>query len=332
MAQEETRKKKTGMARCLELASQHKGLVFISGILAAAAAVCSFLPYLSIYFIMRELIGVFPDMANANMSVVLRYGWMALGGIAGNVILYFCALMCSHLAAFGTLYELKLAFANHITEIPLGYHLTIGSGRMRKIMDENIESIEKFIAHQFPDFVASLVAPLALVILLLAIDWRYLTGVANFIAVAIVGLFLRFTPGIVMGYFVVTTTTVSEFVAAMERLHLPQQITIPMSVMFRFFPTVAEEWSAIGDAMRMRGVRFGGGKAGSILEYRMVPMMICSVKIGEELSAAALTRGLGGPVKRTNICKIWFRAQDIVLLLICLGAFAAQVYVWAARG
>ena len=125
----------------------------------------------------------------------------------------------------------------------------------------------------------------------------YLTGVANFIAVAIVGLFLRFTPG-----------------------------------MFRFFPTVAEEWSAIGDAMRMRGVRFGGGKAGSILEYRMVPMMICSVKIGEELSAAALTRGLGGPVKRTNICKIWFRAQDIVLLLICLGAFAAQVYVWAARG
>ena len=69
--------------------------------------------------------------------------------------------MCSHLAAFGTLYELKLAFANHITEIPLGYHLTIGSGRMRKIMDENIESIEKFIAHQFPDFVASLVAPLA---------------------------------------------------------------------------------------------------------------------------------------------------------------------------
>ena len=106
----------------------------------------------------------------------------------------------------------------------------------------------------------------------------------------------------------------------------------PMSVMFRFFPTVAEEWSAIGDAMRMRGVRFGGGKAGSILEYRMVPMMICSVKIGEELSAAALTRGLGGPVKRTNICKIWFRAQDIVLLLICLGAFAAQVYVVASKG
>ena len=140
------------------------------------------------------------------------------------------------------------------------------------------------------------------------------------------------SPSVVMGYFVVTTTTVSEFVAAMERLHLPQQITIPMSVMFRFFPTVAEEWSAIGDAMRMRGVRFGGGKVGAILEYRIVPMMICSVKIGEELSQAALTRGLGGPVKRTNICKLGFHVQDVIFLLICLGAFAAQIYVLAARG
>ena len=72
-----------------------------------------------------------------------------------------------------------------------------------------------------------------------------LSGAVNFIAVAVVGLLLRFAPGIVMGYFVVTTTTVSEFIASMEKLHLPRHITIPMSVMFRFFPTVAEEWNAI---------------------------------------------------------------------------------------
>lgn len=152
-----------------------------------------------------------------------------------------------------------------------------------------------------------------------------LSGAPSYLAVAIVGILLRFSPGIVMGYFVVSTTTVSEFVAAMEKLHLPKQITIPTAVMFRFFPTVMEEWNAIGDAMRMRGVRFGGGKAGVILEYRLVPMMMCSVKIGEELSAASLTRGLGGPVKRTNICNIGFHIQDIVLLLICLVAFVAQI-------
>ena len=159
-----------------------------------------------------------------------------------------------------------------------------------------------------------------------------LSGVIGYLLLACCGILTRFLPGIMTGSYLIRTTKVSEFNAAMERMHVSEKISIPLSVMFRFFPTVAEEWSAIGDAMRMRGVRFGGGKVGAILEYRIVPMMICSVKIGEELSQAALTRGLGGPVKRTNICKLGFHVQDVIFLLICLGAFAAQIYVLAARG
>lgn len=87
-----------------------------------------------------------------------------------------------------------------------------------------------------------------------------------------------------------------------------------------------EEWRAIGDAMKMRGVGWGGKKAGAILEYRLVPMLMCSVKIGEELSAASLTRGLGGPVKRTNICKIGLHIQDIALLLLCLAGLSYKSF------
>ena len=178
-------KVKTGLARCLELASGHKGLVFLSGVLAALAAICSFVPYLSIYYIIREILFVYPDMSLLNVSTISTWGWLALAGILGNIVFYFFALLCSHVAAFGTLYELKVAIADHIMHIPLGYHLTLGSGKLRKIMDENIESVEKFIAHQLPDFVASLVAPLVLVIILLGIDWRY--GV-----VCLVGIVLAF--------------------------------------------------------------------------------------------------------------------------------------------
>ena len=63
------------------------------------------------------------------------------------------------------------------------------------------------------------------------------------------------------------------------------------------------------------------------MEYRLVPLMISVVKIGDELSQAALTRGLGAPVKRTNICKIGFKAQDVLLLLLYLAflaVFAAE--------
>lgn len=151
------------------------------------------------------------------------------------------------------------------------------------------------------------------------------SGVVNFLVIAMTGIVTRFMPSIAMAYFVMSTTTVSEFVAAMERMHLSEKIVIPMSVIFRFFPTVGEEFTAINDAMRMRGVRFGGGKVTAMLEYRLIPMMICSVKIGEELSASALTRGLGAPVKRTNICRIGFRFPDVLALALCLLAFGMWI-------
>lgn len=134
-------------------------------------------------------------------------------------------------------------------------------------------------------------------------------------------LMTRFAPGLAMGSYLLSTVTVSEFVASMERMHIPQSITIPMAVMFRFFPTVMEEMKDIGLAMKMRGIHLGGCKSSKVLEYRLVPTVTCSVKIGEELSAAALTRGLNGKTRRTNICCIGFRAADIILLGVCAGVF-----------
>lgn len=142
------------------------------------------------------------------------------------------------------------------------------------------------------------------------------------VALSIIGLccliFVRLMPGLIMGAYMLSSTTVSEFIAAMHRMHIPQHITIPMSVMFRFFPTVLEEFTAINTAMKMRDIRIGGKKAGKLVEYRLVPLMVCSVNIGSELSAAALTRGLGTKVRRTNICKIGFHIQDIAVLLLIL--------------
>ncbi len=139
-------------------------------------------------------------------------------------------------------------------------------------------------------------------------------------ALSIIGLccliFVRLMPGLITGAYMLSSTTVSEFIAAMHRMHIPQQITIPMSVMFRFFPTVLEEFAAINTAMKMRDIRIGGRNAGKFIEYRLVPLMVCSVNIGSELSAAALTRGLGTKVRRTNICKIGFHAQDIIVLMM----------------
>lgn len=150
------------------------------------------------------------------------------------------------------------------------------------------------------------------------------TGVAHVFSIVFSALAARIIPSLATGYYVLTTTTVSELVAALERMHVPRSIVIPLSVMFRFFPTVMEEYGSISDAMRMRGIRFGGKRSSRMIEYRFVPMMICSVKIGEELSAAALTRGLGAPVRRTNICEVGFHTLDIVLGFLCVGLLVAN--------
>ncbi|MDR1067907.1 MAG: ABC transporter ATP-binding protein/permease [Clostridiales Family XIII bacterium] len=177
---------KTGFARFIELAMMKKALVVGSLILSVVAAVLSFVPYVSVYFIIIKAIEALPNVAGADAEYIIRWGWIAFAGAVGNILVYFAALMCSHLAAFGTLYKLKVDFASHLARVPLGFHVLIGSGKLRKITDENIEKIEGFIAHQLPDLAAAIIAPVLLFVLLFAVDWRF--GLAATVGIA-VGLF-----------------------------------------------------------------------------------------------------------------------------------------------
>lgn len=149
----------------------------------------------------------------------------------------------------------------------------------------------------------------------------FTTGLANTFIIATSTVVMRFMPTLALGYFIFSTTTVSEFMAAMHRMHMPDWLTIPLSVLFRFFPTLGQEAKSITAAMRMRGISpFRNGIA--YIEYALVPLMNCAVNIGEDLSAAALTRGLGAPIERTNICQIGFKVQDILCIAISLTATA----------
>ena len=185
------KKRKTGTARLWELASREKALVFASCALSIFSVVLSFLPFAAIYFIIRELLAYLAEQANQvngsgleglDAARMIRYGWLAAGGAAGSVLLNFLALMCSHLAAFKTLYQVKLEFTGHIASLPLGFHTANSTGKLRKIVDENIEKLEGFIAHQLPDIVGSFATPLVIVAILLTVDWRLglaaLTGIA----------------------------------------------------------------------------------------------------------------------------------------------------------
>ena len=148
------------------------------------------------------------------------------------------------------------------------------------------------------------------------------SGMLSFMVLAVSSIMTRFAPGIMTGAYLISSTSVSEFIGAMERMHITEKIIIPLSVIFRFFPTIGEEYQAIRDAMKMRNIRFGGRNPFLMIEYRLIPLMVSVVKISDELSAAELTRGLGAPVRRTNVCEIGFHVQDIIAIVLCLACFA----------
>ena len=149
------------------------------------------------------------------------------------------------------------------------------------------------------------------------------TSLAAVVLRFLTSMVLSFFPGTMFAYYLLASTKVSEFVAAFTRLRLPEKVVIPFAVIFRFFPTVAEEYRSIRDAMQLRGVNWKNGPV-SMVEYRLVPLIASMVKIGDELSAASVTRGLGGPAKRTNRCVVGFGAADaaMVALMVVLAAAA----------
>jgi ATP-binding cassette subfamily B protein len=181
---ENSGKQKQGFARMWDLAMMKKPLVIGSLILSALASAANFVPYLCIYQVIREIIGSL-SRENLDAARLIFYGWIAFAGAGGNILLYFCALLLSHLAAFGTLYRLKLDFVLHLAKVPLGFHVLEGSGKLRKITDENIEKIEAFIAHQLPDFIAAATATVVMLVILFAVDWRFGAAAAAGILIAI---------------------------------------------------------------------------------------------------------------------------------------------------
>ncbi|MCR5027845.1 MAG: energy-coupling factor transporter transmembrane protein EcfT [Fibrobacter sp.] len=150
-------------------------------------------------------------------------------------------------------------------------------------------------------------------------------GIVGAVSMAPLYLMYRMMPIGILLYYIFTTTTIGEFLSAMERMHISKKISIPLAVMFRFFPTVFDEAKSIGHAMRMRGISIFCLRAWkdpiSLLEYRLIPLLVSITKISDELSIASMTRGLSPTAKRTYISAVGFHVQDVLII-------AYTVAVW----
>lgn len=161
--------------------------------------------------------------------------------------------------------------------------------------------------------------------IMLLMDWAVSLKVSGGFAAllfSLVRLGRLMLPIFMAGILLMKTTSVSEFMLSFERMHLSNKLIIPLSVMFRFIPTISEEWHSIRDAMRFRGigisVRSVLTKPMMTLEYTMVPLLMSTATIADELAAASLSRGLDADIKRTCIEDVRLRVQDYLLILFSI--------------
>ena len=160
-------KQKSGIARLLELSGKRKGLLIVSGITATVHAMLTMVPYILIFYILKELLT--GQIANPDIGNYLIWAFVA---IVISFFLMFASGMASHIAAFNILYELRSKIADKLGKLPMGYLGNRSSGSLKKILADDVERIEPFIAHSLPDTVKAVVLPVIILSYLFVADWR----------------------------------------------------------------------------------------------------------------------------------------------------------------
>ena len=180
-------KKKSDLAVLLRFTGSYKGLTFLGLGLSAVAMVLGMLPYICIWLVARDLIAVAPNWTEA--AGIAKYGWMAFGFAVAGIVVYFAALMCTHLAAFRTASNIRKAGMKHLMKTPLGFFDSNASGLLRNRLDGAASETETLLAHNLADIVGTVAMFLAMLVLMFVFDWRMgasclLAAVVSVIAMA----------------------------------------------------------------------------------------------------------------------------------------------------
>ncbi len=165
-------KEESVFSRLFSYMGKFKITMAISAFMAAIAAVVNLSAFVCVYNVAKEIVQSLGDFSKLDQAGLTELGWQAVFLISISFGLYGMALLFSHITAYNTVARLRIKLIDHIGALPLGYHSINPSGKQRKIIEKNTDNLETLIAHQIPDFVQSLVLPIAFLVFMFTYDWR----------------------------------------------------------------------------------------------------------------------------------------------------------------
>ena len=164
------KKKQNEISVLLGYAGKYKALTFLGMFLSAVAMIMGMAPYVCIWLAARDLIRVAPNWTEA--TEIAKYGWWAFGFAFGGIIVYFAALMCTHLAAFRTAANIRKQGVAHMMKTPLGFFDNNASGFLRNRLDGGAAETETLLAHNLADIVGTAAMFIGMLVLMFVFDWR----------------------------------------------------------------------------------------------------------------------------------------------------------------
>ncbi|MEK4057424.1 ABC transporter ATP-binding protein [Paenibacillus sp. FSL F4-0087] len=156
----------------MEVTKERKGLLITASIFSILSSLLQMVPFIGVYKIVEELLIHAREPSGLDRDLLMYWGFVSFGALIAGLIALYIGGMCSHIAAFNILYQLRVKLADHVAKVPMGYHTRTATGELKKIIEVSVEKIEKFIAHQLPDLVSAIVIPLVLLCYLFWLDYR----------------------------------------------------------------------------------------------------------------------------------------------------------------
>lgn len=160
------------IGKLLKFSGPFRITILLSAVFSAFSAVINLKAYLCVYGVAKVLIQSSGNFGALDLAAMKALGMQAVWYVCMGFGIYGMALLCSHISAYNTVARIRMQLIRHLGTLPLGYHILHPSGKQRKIIEKNTDNLEILIAHNIPDYVQSLVLPIAFLVFMFRYDWR----------------------------------------------------------------------------------------------------------------------------------------------------------------
>ncbi|MBF9016514.1 MULTISPECIES: ABC transporter ATP-binding protein [unclassified Oceanispirochaeta] len=181
------KKKEFVLKRLTPYMGSKRILLPLSLVLSGISAVLNIVPFVLVWYIIRDILS---ESQAINVSHISFYAWLAFASALMGIVVYFCALTSSHLAAFRVEVGMQKIGMKKILDMPLGFFDKHSSGKIRKIVNDGAGTTHSFLAHQLPDMAGSVISPMTLIVLILVVDWRM--GLASLVPIILGFITMKF--------------------------------------------------------------------------------------------------------------------------------------------